>query len=137
MTSCGCFEAIATILPGTGGVMVVHREHQGMTPSGMTFSTLAGVVGGGSQQPGFIGIGINYIVSKKFISAEGGLKRLVWMPKELKERLRPELEKRARELGVPNLVDQIIDESQTDDLMKTAELLVENGHPAPGMGELI
>ena len=47
MTSCGCFEAIMAIIPEANGIMVTTREHSGMTPVGMTFSTLAGTCGGG------------------------------------------------------------------------------------------
>ncbi|MCK4444543.1 MAG: CO dehydrogenase/CO-methylating acetyl-CoA synthase complex subunit beta, partial [Thermoplasmata archaeon] len=85
MTSCGCFECIVGLEPMSNGVVVVNREHSGMTPLGMKFSTLAGTVGGGLQTPGFIGVGRYYLVSKKFISADGGFHRIVWMPKQLKE----------------------------------------------------
>ena len=64
MTSCGCFECIACILPGTGGIMIVDREYSGLTPVGMTFSSLAEMTGGGQQTPGFIGIGTLYALSK-------------------------------------------------------------------------
>lgn len=53
MTACGCFEAIATILPLCNGIMVVNRDYRGMTPSGMKFTTMAGMVGGGEPDPGF------------------------------------------------------------------------------------
>jgi acetyl-CoA synthase len=53
MTSCGCFECILAIIPEANGVMVVNREHAGMTPSGMDFLTLAGMVGGGGSDSGF------------------------------------------------------------------------------------
>ncbi len=84
MTSCGCFECISAMLPMTNGIMTVDRDYTGMTPCGMKFSTLAGSVGGGVQTPGFIGVGKQYLVSKKFIQADGGFKRIVWIPKELK-----------------------------------------------------
>ncbi|MCL5070358.1 MAG: acetyl-CoA decarbonylase/synthase complex subunit alpha/beta, partial [Actinobacteria bacterium] len=87
MTSCGCFEVVVTILPTANGVMAVNREFSEMTPCGMKFSTIAGMVGGGIQTPGFIGISKYFIGSKKFILADGGLKRLVWMPKQLKEEI--------------------------------------------------
>ncbi len=93
-SSCGCFECILAIIPEVNGVMIVHRDFSGLTPSGMSFTTLAGSVGGGVQTPGFLGVGKLYVISKKFISAEGGLKRLVWMPKELKELLGEKLKKR-------------------------------------------
>jgi len=37
-------------------VMVVSREDTSMTPAGMTFSTLAGIAGGGNQTPGVMGV---------------------------------------------------------------------------------
>ncbi len=92
MTSCGCFEAIVALMPECNGVMIVNREYLGETPAGMKFSTLADTAGGGQQVPGFIGVGKAYITSRKFISAEGGHRRIVWMPKELKETLREDLE---------------------------------------------
>jgi acetyl-CoA synthase len=137
MTSCGCFECIVAVLPGTGGFMIVDRTYSGMTPCGMTFSTLAGIVGGGRQSPGFIGIGANYVVSRKFLSAEDGVKRLVWMPSGLKEKLREGLDERAREAGVPDLLSRIPDENVTTDMAGLVEYLTAKEHPAPGMGELI
>jgi len=137
MTSCGCFECIVSVLPGTGGFMLVDRTYAGMTPCGMTFSTLAGVVGGGKQSPGFIGIGVNYIVSRKFLSAEDGLKRLVWMPSALKERLKEGLTQRAREAGVPDILSRICDESVTTEMTGLMEFLTSHKHPALEMGDLI
>jgi acetyl-CoA synthase len=137
MTSCGCFEAIACVLPGTGGIMIVDREFQGMTPAGMTFSSLAEVTGGGQQTPGFIGIGTLYITSKKFISADGGLKRVVWMTTNLKNRLGDKLNERCTEIGAPDLLDKIADETVTDNLEQLVEHLTTVGHPALEMGEMI
>lgn len=136
-TSCGCFECIIAILPEANGFMVVNREYSGMTPCGMTFSTLAGSVGGGAQTPGFMGVGRLYLVSKKFISADGGLKRIVWMPKELKEALADKLKKRCEEEGVPDLLDKIGDETvatTSEDLLKHLE---KTGHPALKMPPLM
>jgi len=132
-TSCGCFECIVAILPEANGVMIVHRDYAGMTPSGMTFTSLAGSVGGGVQTPGFLGVGKLYIVSKKFISAEGGLKRVVWMPKELKELLRDKLSLRLRDIGEPGLLDKIADETAALDLEGLLEFLKKVRHPALGM----
>ena len=137
MTSCGCFECIAGVLPGTNGIMIVDREYQEMTPSGMTFFNLAEFVGGGQQTPGFIGIGILYIVSKKFISADGGLKRVVWMTKNIKERLKDKLTERTKEIGEEDLLDKIADESVTTELEPLIEFLNNVNHPALKMEELI
>ena len=85
MTSCGCFECICGIEPASNGFIVVNREYKGMTPAGMTFGELASCTGGGVQTPGYMGHGRHFISSKKFIYAEGGIERIVWMPKELKD----------------------------------------------------
>jgi len=137
MTSCGCFECIVCIVPEANGVMVVNREHAGMTPIGMEFSTLAGQVGGGVQTPGFLGIGRRYVLSEKFISFEGGLPRLVWMPKDLKEEMREELTARATALGMPDLVDKIADETVAVDANALLDYLMKVEHPALAMPSLI
>ncbi|MDD5692397.1 MAG: acetyl-CoA decarbonylase/synthase complex subunit alpha/beta [Candidatus Omnitrophica bacterium] len=136
-SSCGCFECIVAIVPEANGVMIVHRDYSGLTPSGMSFTTLAGSVGGGVQTPGFLGVGKLYILSKKFISAEGGLKRVVWMPKELKELLGDKLKKRAEELGMPDLVDKIADETVATGSDELLVFLNKVGHPALTMDPII
>lgn len=136
-SSCGCFECIVAIIPEANGVMVVHRDYSGLTPSGMSFTTLAGSVGGGVQTPGFLGVGKLYILSKKFISAEGGLKRVVWMPKELKELLGDKLKKRVEELGMPELLDKIADESVATSSEELLVFLNKVAHPALTMGPII
>ncbi len=129
MTSCGCFEVIVTILPSTNGVMAVNREHSGMTPSGMKFSTMAGMVGGGIQTPGFIGISKFFIGSKKFIKADGGLERLVWMPKSLKEEIRDLLEDRIEELGLEGFLDKIATEEDAENEEEVLEFMQKANHP--------
>jgi len=137
MTSCGCFECIVAIIPEANGVMIVNRGSTMMTPIGMKFSTLAGTVGGGAQTPGFMGIGVNFITSKKFLSGDGGIKRIVWMPKGLKERIAEEFKKRAEEAGVPDLLDKIADETICEDSEKLLEYLTSVGHPALEMEPMI
>ena len=136
-SSCGCFECIVAIIPEANGVMVVHRDFSGTTPCGMTFTTLAGSVGGGVQTPGFAGVGKLYIVSKKFILAEGGLKRLVWLPKELKELLGEKLKKRCEEIGEPDLMEKIADESVATSSEELLAFLEKVKHPALSMDPLI
>ncbi len=137
MTSCGCFECIVAILPMTNGVMAVNREYSGMTPCGMKFSTLAGTVGGGAQTPGFIGVGKKFLSSRKFISADGGLKRLVWLPKDLKETIRSDLEKIAEEIGEPDLVDKIADETVGVTEEEVLEFLQKVDHPVLKMDPML
>jgi acetyl-CoA synthase len=137
MTSCGCFECIACILPGTGGIMIVDREFSGQTPVGMTFSSLAEMTGGGQQTPGFIGIGTLYILSKKFISADGGLARLVWTTTRVKQKLGDKLRQRCEEIGQPELYGKIADETICTELEPLIEHLAAVEHPALALGEMI
>lgn len=136
MTSCGCFEAIVAMLPECNGVMIVNREFPGDTPAGMRFSTLAGSTGGGQQTPGFIGVGKAYIVSKKFISAEGGHKRIVWMPRELKEALKEDLELIGKRLGIENYCDLIADETVGSDTASINAYMQKVNHPALTMWDV-
>jgi len=136
-TSCGCFECIVAVIPEANGVMIVNRDYSGMTPCGMTFTTLAGSVGGGVQTPGFLGIGRLYIASRKFILAEGGLLRVVWMPKELKEYLLDRLKKRAQELGYTDLIEKIADETNATNLEELLNFLEKVEHPALKMEPLL
>lgn len=136
-TSCGCFQCLLAILPLCNGVMVVPREHPDMTPCGMKFSTLAGMVGGGIQMPGFLGVGKIYLTSEKFISADGGFFRLVWMPKALKEEIRQALQQRAEELGKPDFVDMIADETVATSEEGVLEFLQKVGHPALEMDPML
>jgi len=137
MTSCGCFECIIAIIPEANGIMIVQRGHTGMTPAGMKFSTLAGTVGGGTQNPGFMGIGRNFIVSKKFLAGDGGLRRIVWMTKNLKESLKEAIDKRTAEEGFPDLYDKIADETICEDSEKLLEFLASVGHPALEMEPML
>jgi len=138
MTSCGCFEAIMAIIPEANGLMITTREHSGMTPCGMTFSTLAGTVGGGLQTPGFMGIGRSYLVSKKFIPADGGMARIIWMPKELKDFLREDFVARAVEEGLgEDFIDKIADETVGSTVEDILPFLEEKGHPALTMEPLM
>lgn len=135
MTSCGCFECIAAVLPSTGGIMIVNREFIEMTPCGMKFSTLAGTVGGGQQTPGFIGHSKHYINSKKFIGAEGGIKRIVWMPKMLKEEIKETFIKRADEFGLggEDFLDKIADETSATTEEEVLEFITKTEHPVLSM----
>lgn len=137
LTSCGCFEAIIVMIPECNGFMIVNREFRGMTPSGMSFSTLAGTIGGGIQTPGFMGIGKAYLSSKKFVIADGGVARVVWMPKEFKDQMRPVLEEQAEALGLgKDFVDKIADETVGTTAEEILPFLEEKAHPALTMAPL-
>ena len=138
MTSCGCFECICGIEPVSNGVIIANREYAGMTPAGMTFGELASCTGGGVQTPGYMGHGRHFISSKKFCAAEGGIKRIVWMPKELKDDVGERLNKTAQELyGIENFTDYIADETVTTDCEELLNWLTEKGHPVLEMEPLM
>ena len=138
MTSCGCFECICGIEAVSNGVIVVNREYKGMTPAGMTFGELASCTGGGVQTPGFMGHGRHFIASKKFLAAEGGIERIVWMPKELKDDVAERLNKTAFELyGIENFSDMVADETVTCDAEELMGWLTEKNHPVLGLEPLM
>ncbi len=137
MTTCGCCECIAAILPLCNGVMTVNREFAEMTPSGMKFTTLAGTIGGGISTPGFVGHGKYNICQRKFLVGDGGLLRIVWMPKMLKEEIGDRLSVRAEELGVTDLLDMIADETIGTTEEEILPFLEEKGHPALTMSSIL
>jgi len=137
MTCCGCFEAIALMLPEVNGIMVVNREFTGITPSGMTFSTLAGTIGGGAQTPGFAGIAKNFVLSDRFLQGEGGIERLVWMPSQLKEELKTRLEKKLSETGKAGFFEKIADENTATTIEDLTVFLERVQHPALAMKPLM
>jgi acetyl-CoA synthase len=137
MTTCGCCECIAAVIPGCNGIMTVNRDYTGETPCGMKFTTLAGVMGGGQSSPGFVGHSKYNITQRKFIVGDGGLLRLVWMPKSLKEELRERLLRRGKELGVPDLIDRIADETVGITEADIMPFLKEKDHPALKMESIV
>ena len=138
MTSCGCFECICGIEPFSNGVIIANRDFEGMTPLGMTFPELASMTGGGVQTPGFMGHGKHFIASKKFMKAEGGVERIVWMPQALKEQVADRLNATAKELyGIDNFTDMIGDETIAEDPETLLAFLTEKGHPALGMDPMM
>jgi len=137
MTTCGCCECIAAVLPMCNGIMTVNREYTGETPCGMKFTTLAGTIGGGLSTPGFIGHGKYNTCQRKFISGDGGIQRIVWMPKSLKEEIGDRLKARAEEIGIPDLPDMIADETVGVTEEEILPFLQEKGHPALKMDPIL
>ncbi|WP_214400429.1 acetyl-CoA decarbonylase/synthase complex subunit alpha/beta [Methanocaldococcus lauensis] len=120
-TSCGCFEAIVFYIPEVDGFGVVHRNFRGETPYGLPFSSLAGQCSGGKQVPGFVGIAIEYMRSPKFLQGDGGWERIVWLPKELKERVKDAIPK--------DLYDKIATEEDVSNTDELINFLKKKGHP--------
>ena len=137
MTTCGCCESVAAVLPLCNGIMTVHREYTGETPCGMKFTTLAGTVGGGLSTPGFVGHGKYNICQRKFLIGDGGLLRIVWMPKALKEEISERFKARATEMGVPDLLDRVADETVGTSEEEIITFLQEKEHPALTMESIL
>ncbi len=137
MTTCGCCECIAAVLPSCNGIMSVHRDYTGETPIGMKFSTLAGEMGGGAQSPGFVGHAKYNIVQRKFIAGDGGLARVVWLPKSLKEELKDRLIARGKEMGIDDFYDRIADETVGVTEEEILPFLQEKKHPALDMPSIL
>jgi acetyl-CoA synthase len=125
------------MLPACNGIMTVNREYKGETPCGMKFTTLAGVMGGGASSPGFVGHSKFNITQGKFIKGDGGLLRMVWMPKMLKDEIRERINKRGELMGVKNLADMIADETVGTTEEEILPFLQEKGHPALTMDPLV
>jgi acetyl-CoA decarbonylase/synthase complex subunit delta len=83
-----------------------------------------------------MGCGKVFLTSRKFLSAEGGFRRLVWMPKELKELLAADLKLRFKEQGVPDLLDLIADETVATETDEVRKYLEKVGHPAIQMKDM-
>jgi acetyl-CoA synthase len=137
MTACGCFECMALVIPDANGVMVVSREDPSMTPAGLTFSTMAGMFGGGLQTPGAMGVGKYYLTSPKFISPDGGFKRVVWMSSFLKETMAEEFKAVAEREGIPDLIDRIADERYVTTVEELLPWLEAHDHPALKMPSIL
>ncbi len=137
MTTCGCCECIAAVLPLCNGIMTVSREYGGETPCGMKFTTLAGTIGGGISTPGFVGHGKYNVTQRKFVIGDGGILRMVWMPKALKEEIGERFSARAAEMGVPDLLDKIADETVGSTEEEILPFLQEKGHPALTMDSIL
>ena len=117
--------------------MTVNREYMEMTPCGMKFTTLAGTIGGGLSAPGFVGHSKYNIGQRKFILGDGGIKRMVWMPKSLKEELAERLKKRSEEIGIPGLPEMIADETIGTTEEQILPFLKEKNHPALKMEPIL
>lgn len=120
-TSCGCFEGVAFYIPEVDGFGIVHRGFKDLTVNGLAFSTIADSTAGGRQVDGFHGLSIEYMRSPKFLQADDGWKRIVWMPKEVKERV--------KDFIPTELVEKIATEEQARTVDDLKTFLKDHGHP--------
>ncbi|MHC1585697.1 MAG: CO dehydrogenase/CO-methylating acetyl-CoA synthase complex subunit beta [Candidatus Syntropharchaeia archaeon] len=120
-TSCGCFEAVSFYIPEVDGIGIVDRKFTAPTVNKLPFSTMAARTGGGQQTEGLLGTSMGYMKSRKFWQAEGGWKRVVWMPSELKETMSEWIPEEMR--------DRIATEKDVSNIEELREFLKEKNHP--------
>ncbi|MBS3919182.1 MAG: CO dehydrogenase/CO-methylating acetyl-CoA synthase complex subunit beta [Deltaproteobacteria bacterium] len=121
-TSCGCFQAICFYIPEVDAFGIVHRDFLGEAVNGQKFSGIAGEASGGRQNEGMLGMAISYMRSKKFLKTDGGLKRIVWLPKSIKDQVKDVLD----EAG---MYDKIPTEEDVKNVDELTEYLNRVGHP--------
>jgi acetyl-CoA decarbonylase/synthase complex subunit beta len=120
-TSCGCFEGCAFYIPEVDGFGVVHRNYKGETVNGLTFVTISDLTAGGRQVDGFHGLSIEYMRSPKFLQADGGWNRVVWMPEEIRDRI--------KEFMPEDIIPKIATEKDVETIDQLKTWLREKGHP--------
>ncbi len=120
-TSCGCFEAVAFYIPELDGIGIVDRDFRGETPLGIPFSAMAGQCSGGKQVEGFTGLSMEYMRSPKFLQADGGYERIIWLPKEIKDSL--------VEFIPEEVIGKIPTEEDAGSIKEIRKFLRENEHP--------
>jgi acetyl-CoA decarbonylase/synthase complex subunit beta len=123
-TSCGCFEGIAFYIPEVDGFGIVLRSFRELTVNGLAFSTMADSTAGGRQIEGFHGISLEYMRSRKFMDADGGYGRVVWMPQETKERL--------KEFIPAEVYPAIATELDVKNIEELKTFLADHHHPVTG-----
>jgi acetyl-CoA decarbonylase/synthase complex subunit beta len=120
-TSCGCFEAIAFVIPEVDGLGLVHRDFKGDAVNGLPFSSMADSTAGGRQIPGFHGVSIEYMRSPKFLQVDDGWNRIVWYPKSIKDRVYDFIPEDVR--------DKIPTENDVTTIDELKSYLKEHNHP--------
>jgi acetyl-CoA decarbonylase/synthase complex subunit beta len=120
-TSCGCFEGCAFYIPEVDGYGVVHRNYRGETVNGLNFVTISDLTAGGRQVDGFHGLSIEYMRSPRFMQADRGWDRVVWIPQDIKDRI--------GEFIPPEIIDKIATENQVSNLEELKTFLRTQDHP--------
>ena len=120
-TSCGCFEGLAFYIPEVEGLGLVYRDFKGRTVNGLPFATMADSAAGGRQVDGFHGVSIEYLRSPKFLQVDGGWNRIVWMPSNIKDRVKDYIP--------ADVVNKIATENDVETLDQLKEFLEHQNHP--------
>lgn len=137
-TNFGGFSCLSAVIPKAKGVIVLDDKYAGRTPLGLNYCALAALTDGCFPAPGCMGHAKDFLTSEKYLEPEGGLIRVVWMPKALKESLRVKIDETAYTLyHIARFSDMICDETVTTESEALIDFLVEKNHPVVNMKELI
>ena len=100
---------------------LVYRDFKGSTVNGLPFTTMADSTAGGRQVDGFHGVSIEYLRSPKLLQADGGWNRIVWMPSNIKDRV--------KDFIPTEVVDKIATEKDVKDIIQLKDFLTSKNHP--------
>jgi len=84
-TACSCFQNVVYHIPEVDGLAIMNRGYEGEAPGGWTWTKLANLVAGKQYRQGAATIATAYLMSDKFLQADGGYYRVVWMTEALKK----------------------------------------------------
>ncbi|NLW71212.1 MAG: hypothetical protein GX061_09055 [Eubacteriaceae bacterium] len=151
-------QCVVAKLPSGMGVIIADRDYKGPTPYGylteetpgektdgennegeektvgtMSYIELAAFSDEGKPRPGFISASKQFITSDKFMKKEGGIKRVLWMPKALKDELKDEINAAADDV---NFYHRIFDETKFTTEAEMLEKAEEQNHPGVMMGKM-
>jgi acetyl-CoA decarbonylase/synthase complex subunit beta len=118
--SCGCFGVVAFHLKGVDGIAIVDRKFEGRV-FGTTAVTLRKRTAGGEQKEGYLGISVDYLKSPKFLQADGGWSRVVWISSPLRGQVWESIPE--------DLRGKIATEVEATTVPKLKEYLKKVGHP--------
>jgi len=83
-TACSCFQNVAYYIPEVDGIAIMDRAYKGVAPGDMTWTRLANMVAGRQYEGGAATVATQYLRSPRFLQADGGYRRVVWMTETLK-----------------------------------------------------
>ena len=101
-TACSCFQGVAFYIKEVDGIGLMDRAFKAVAPDGRNWEDLANAAAG-KQSSGYAAFGKDYLRSPKFLQADGGWNRIVWMPCELKEQFAPDKDWITTEVNVKNI----------------------------------
>jgi acetyl-CoA decarbonylase/synthase complex subunit beta len=82
-TACSCFQNVVYYIPEVDGLAIMNRGFKGEAPGCMTWTKLGNLLAGRQYERG-AAIATAYLHSRKFLQADGGYERVVWMSDFLK-----------------------------------------------------